>query len=259
MGWPTAIAIGASTIGSIAAGKSQAAASGKAAKYQYGSSIAAIEALKKSEAATRKGFAPYAAMGERAIPGLEGVDPTGGAGYYAGQLEALGTDFQYDPNNPAYQFQKAEIEKSINQSLASRGLYNSRMGVNALSEANARLVAQETEKQYARKYGRLTDLFDMSRMLGGSQYGKQLDLTNIGMGAAAGTGMASTATGQGISQAYGTLGKGLAGTALATGQAQSNLYSGLGNVPLNYLMMQQLMGGGQTAPVQWAPYQGVGR
>ncbi len=253
-------------IGSIFGGVIQSKAARKVAKIQQQTSMAAIAALEKSEAATRKSFAPYAAMGERAIPGLEGADPTGGAGRYQAQLEALGTDFQYDPNNPAYQFQKAEIEKSINQSLASRGAYNSRMGVNALSEANARLIAQETEKQYARKYGRLTDLFDMSRMLGGSQYGKQLDLTNIGIGAAGLTGQTAAATGQGISSTYGTLGKGLASTALAAGQVKSDLYSGLGSMPLNYLMMQQLVGGGKTTPTtttsssaQWAPYQGVGR
>ena len=238
--WELPAAMGISAVGSLLGSSSQKKAAKKAGKYQVIANRESIAAQKAAEERARAAFAPYSELGKSAIPGLMGVDPTGGAGKLMQQLEDLGGGFKFDPENPMYKFKQAETEKGINRSLASRGLYNSRAGINALSEANTRLVAEETEKQYGRQYGRLTDLFNMSRDLGSSRYGKQLDMTNIGMGAAGMTGQAAMRTGQGIGQAYGNLGKGLAGTAMATGQAQSDMWSGLGNMPLNYMMMQKL-------------------
>jgi hypothetical protein len=215
-----------------------------------------------------------------ATPG--GIDPTGGSGKYLNQLEGMGGlnlpglnldkfSFQFDPNDPTYKFRQQEMEKTINQAAAARGNWNSRPTINALAYGNMGLTADESEKQFTRglagygantqtalaqygadtgrakdlygsQYGKLTDLYNMSQQLGGLDYQKVLDQVKIGQGAAGTAGQGALATGQGLSQTYGNLGNQLANNAMTQGQVQSDMWSGMGQMPMNYLLMQQLMG-----------------
>lgn len=53
-------------------------------------------------------------------------------------------------NSPNYKWQQQQGEKAINRGLAARGMYNSRAGVNALTDFNQSLGAQETENSFNR-------------------------------------------------------------------------------------------------------------
>lgn len=197
-----------------------------------------------------------------------GIDPTGGAGEYMSSLEGLPAlslpsfNFAFNPEDPTYKFRQAEMEKTINQAAAARGNWNSRPTINALAYGNMGLTADETEKQFGRalssyeadygrskdlyssQYGKLTDLYNMASQLGGVNYNKILDMVKIGQGAAGTAGQGALATGQGLASTYGNLGSSLANTELIKGQTQSDLWSGLGALPMNYMLMNKLLGQG---------------
>lgn len=226
---------------------------------------------------------PYNKLGVSALNQFGGVDPTGGSSKYLSQVENMPAlslpslslnnfNYAFNPNDPTYQYRKSELEKTINQAAAARGNYNSRPAINALSEGNIALTADESEKQFGRaldsynanistalsqfgadygratdtynsQYGKLTDLYNMSSQLGSGQYNKILDAIKIGQGAASSSGAGAVATGQGLANTYGQLGNSMAQSELLKGQAQSDLYSGLGDSFSN-AYMYALMGSG---------------
>lgn len=211
---------------------------------------------------------PYNQAGLGALQQLPGVDPTAQARQYQQQVEnmpalslpSLSLDnfnFAFNPNDPTYQYRQGEMEKTINQAAAARGNYNSRPVINALSEGNMALTADESEKQFGRAldsynanistalsqygadygratdtysagYGKLTDLYNMSMGTGASDYNRLIDLIKIGQGSAGTAGQGAIATGQGLASTYGQLGNSLAATQIAKGQATSDLMSNIG-------------------------------
>ena len=178
-----------------------------------------------------------------------GIDPSGGASKYLAELEQLSNNFQFDPENPNYKLQLEESNKQINQALAARGMYNSRPGINALADNQRQLMAteydrqrQETTQRYQEQYSKLFDLFNMQSNLGQLDYNKELDLVKAGQNAAASMGNAALATGQGLASSYGDM----ASIQMAQGNNMSQLYSGLGAMPLNYMLLQNMFGGGGT-------------
>lgn len=179
-----------------------------------------------------------------------GIDPTGGAGEFMNSLKAYGTNFKFDPTNPAYA-QKLKLAQEANdKALAARGMYNSRAGLNLQDETARNVQAEEFEKQYQRGYSNLMDLFNMSRTLGATNYGKALDAVKIGQGAAASAGALGN-------QAVGNVQSSYAGWSNVAGQNadnQANMYSALGAMPMNYMVLQNLLGGGSNR----APYTGSG-
>jgi hypothetical protein len=211
---------------------------------------------------------PYNQAGLKALGQLPSVDPSAEARKYQSQVEnmpalalpSLNLDsfnFAFNPNDPTYQYRQKEMEETINQAAAARGNYNSRPVINALSEGNMALTADESEKQFGRAldtynanvstalsqygadygkttdtynagYGKLTDLFNMSSNLGASDYNRLVDLVKIGQGSAGSAGQGAIATGQGLANTYGQLGNSLASTQIAKGQATSDLMSNIG-------------------------------
>jgi hypothetical protein len=107
-------------------------------------------------------------------------------------INALGEGYQMQ-ESPMYSWQQEQGERALNRQAAAKGLSGSRASLNALSDFNRGLGAQEADKQY----------------------GRLLDLTNIGRG------MAATGLGAGQTYAAG------AGNALQGGAQQSALYSGM--------------------------------
>ena len=59
-------------------------------------------------------------------------------------------DFQFDPQNALYLWQKKQGEEAINKAAAARGNYNSRAAINALSDFNQSLAAHEVGRQFDR-------------------------------------------------------------------------------------------------------------
>ena len=214
---------------------------------------------------------PYQEFGTGALPEIATADPTGGAGQYQDQLQGMAGlslpdlnldpfSYQFDPNDPTYQFRKSEMENTINAAAAARGNYNSRPAINALSSGNIALTADENVSQYNRAlgtygtnvqtalsqygadYGRatdiygadrskLTDLYNMSMQMGSADYGKLIDAVKIGQGSASAAGAGAIATGQGLASSYNQLGAGLSNLALTSGKTMSDLYSGIGSSP----------------------------
>ncbi len=207
---------------------------------------------------------PYHQAGVRALGELEReADPTGGSGQY---LESLGgmdlnlPEFQYsfDPDDPAYKFKLEESQKAIDKAAAARGNYNSRAAIDAISQAQRAITADEAVSQFQRAkdiygietgrltqnyntdYGRTMDLYNMATQLGNIDYQSLIDRIKIGQGSAAAAGSGATATGQGLASTYSNMGNALAGIYQGMGKAQADLYSGLGATGINALTLYGL-------------------
>jgi hypothetical protein len=220
----------------------------------------------------------------------QSFDRTGGAGQYIPQLQSLinsastpgvntqkyidqlsgfGQNFKFDETDPAYKYKMQESEKGINKALASRGLFDSRAGVNMLTDADRAIRADEYEKQYGRgyqtvsdvlkataaqdeallgrnqidytrQYGGLQDLFKMSSGLGETGYQSLLDSVKVGMGApqAAGT---NAATGNAVS-AYGQM----ANVGAQDDANRASLWSGIGAAPMNAMLLYNMLNGNKS-------------
>lgn len=118
---------------------------------------------------------------------------------------------------PAYQWQQQQGEKSINRALAARGMYNSRPAVNALSDFNMGLNAQETDKQI----GRLSQL------------------ANFGMGSAANVGNMTVNTGANMAGQAANTGQNIAGMMMQDGQQRGSMWSNALSAPLAAYQNQQ--------------------
>ena len=173
------------------------------------------------------------------------MDPTGGADKYKAQLENFNPTF--DENDPTYKWQQEQLEKAVNRALSARGLYDSRAGVNALSDSNRALIATEADKQYNRQYGNLTDLYNMSMNSGKTKYGAAYDIARLGAGAAAGGATSALASGQGISSSYNALGNAIASGQNANSAITQSYLNGIQSTPFNalasYNMGSKLWGG----------------
>lgn len=227
----------------------------------------------------------------------QSFDRTGGAGQYIPQLQSLinsastpgvntqkfidqlsgfGQNFKFDETDPSYKYKMQESEKDINRSLASRGLFDSRAGVNMLTDADRAIRADEYEKQYGRgyqtvsdvlkataaqdeallgrnvtdynrQYGGLQDLFKMQSGLGETGYQSLLDSVKVGTGAAAAAGN-SGVTGNAVS-AYGQM----ANVGAQDDANKASLWSGIGAMPMNAMLLYNMLNGGNTQQNQ-IPY-----
>lgn len=190
-------------------------------------------------------YEPFRQLGLGAIPGMSGVDPTGGAGDFLTKLGDLSSNFKFNEEDPAYKYKMDQSTKNINQQLAARGLYNSRAGLNLQDESGRAIMADEYDKQYGRAYSSLMDQFNMSSKLGATNYSKLMDLIKIGTGASSSAGNAAMQLGQGVASSYGQMG----GYDILGGQAGADFWSGLGAMPMNYLLLSQMLSGGnKTTP-----------
>jgi len=207
---------------------------------------------------------------DKYMKAMEGID-VGAADKYMKQIEGL--DFRVDENDPNYQWRQKEGTKAIDAFAASRGLHNSSYTADRLADFSRDLSGDEVDRQYEqnylRKYGQLTDLYNMANkqigtkigqqmdlynmanqgvqrqmgqqtdlynmaMQGGAkQYGALIDVAQMGLGAVGGSGSASQAAGQQIGSAYKTEGLGLAAKELYQGDVKGSFWSGAGGMPLN--------------------------
>ena len=237
---------------------------------------------------------PFLEAGQKALTQLETADPTGGAQKYLDQLMGLtfpsgvdptggmdkyiqeleGLEFEFDENDPVYQWRASENERQVNQFMASRGGYDSRAAANMLLSSGMELQSQETDRQfnqrYLAKYNQLTDLaklsyekgqaeynaatdkysadvakattgFNAAMTLGGTKYNKLLDLVKVGTGSASAAGASGSNASNQLTNVLGQLSQDQQNAILQSGASQAQLWNSVGQSGNNAMMYYSMM------------------
>ena len=235
------VGVGTVAVGAAASAYSadkQRSASNNAADAQERANQLGIDTQLEMFYKSLEQYKPFYNAGVNALSGMQNAP----SGAEAPTLPSPDIKFEFDPNDQMYKIQQEEGEESINRALAARGMYNSRPGINALSDFNRKLIAQETQNQYGRavdQYGReyssAIDKFNIENTLAQQNYGKYQDIVKLGAGAASSMGQNALSTGQGVASQYGQIGNAQAQGAIGAGQAQAGLAQDIGALPTNTL------------------------
>ena len=191
--WGAVAGAGIGALGSLMGGSKAAAGAKAAAKIQ---AKAMLEQQKRAqeyqEKMTGRGVGyldPYLSTfgGQNTLDEFNQFGQLGGyGGDLLAQMQQLGEgglnlDYQADP---AYQWRQQQQEEALNRQLAGRGLYDSRAGMNMLTDANMDLSGQEADKQYGRavneynrQYGDLSNRYNLG-------YTDLMNRFNVGSNAA---------------------------------------------------------------------------
>lgn len=237
-----AIALGGTAllggVSSYMSSKAQSKAAGKAMDAQSTATMYGIDTQMEMFEKSMEQFKPFYEAGVRGISGLEGAP----SGAEAPSFPSPDIAFKFDPEDQMYKIQREEGERAINRILASRGLHDSRPGINVLADFNRRLIAEETQKQYGRgveQYGReyagAMDKFNIENVLAQQEAGKYRDIVQMGAGAAGSMGQSALQTGQGVASQYGQMGGVQANALMRQGQAQAGMWQDIGTMPANIL------------------------
>jgi hypothetical protein len=201
---------------------------------------------------------PYSSAGRDALTKAQTFDVTGGAGKYRDQLDDLKFNFQFDKNDPTYKWREQQTNKSVNRAAAARGMWNSSAAMRNLRDANMQLQSDELGGQFNRyttgwgaNAGRLQNLFNQSMQMGGAGYNQLQDLMTRGQQAdqlrlgtqtniAGMIGNQFSGAGNQIGSSINQMGQNTA----QAGANTANMWGNIGAMPMNYMMLQQLMGGG---------------
>lgn len=168
--------------------------------------------------------------------------------------DVTGYGLNMDRSNTLYGRQLGENELAFQRALGER---------NYLTQADIdqyRLAAERGNTLYGRQYQagsdmynramgnaltgdtrnqqQLMDIYNLMGSLYGTQYGTALDLANLGSQATSATGAGALQTGQAVGQNAMAAGNALAQSQLAQGKIDANMYSQLGNLPLNIMTAQ---------------------
>jgi len=123
------------------------------------------------------------------------------------------SNYSFD-NNPSYQWQQQKGEDAVNRALAARGMYNSRPGVNALSDFNQSLASQEYNNQFNRLATQANYGLGAAANVGNYNINAGQNMGNTAMqtGQLVGQGMVNQGQTMGgtIANALGALGQGIA-------------------------------------------------
>lgn len=198
-------------------------------------------------------MAPFLAAAQGDLQALRDLDIGGSAQKYMDQLEKL--EFKFDENDPIYQWRQAENARQVNQFMASRGNYDSRAALNALTNSGMALqeseVARQFNQNYLPQYQKLKDLYAMGLNTDINKYGQLLDVVKLGTGAGTTSGAQSTQTANMISNVLGGLSQDTQNAILAQGAAGANMWNSVGQSANNAAMMAMLYGsrygGGSSA------------
>ena len=124
-------------------------------------------------------------------------------------------DFEWNADDPVYQYKMKQAQEAANRSLSKQGLINSRAGVNTLSDVAMNVAAEDIDKQYNRNLAErdyrtqtAMDQYNLASQRGNTLYDRLLGQQNTLYGRL--TGQQETALGR-LGQAYG-LGSNLYGT-----------------------------------------------
>lgn len=232
----TAITSGLGLLGARAASTSMvdAAAAGINAQSDSAAKAQAIQAQMYNQ--NRADFIPYMNAGYQGLAQLQGYNQNQGVGaqpnYDRTVTDQLG-NYNADPGTVA---QKALGQQDLQRNLNARGLNYGATAASAGAQLNQQYDAQGYDKykgDLTNRYTALNNQYTQQRAANQDQYNKLLDIVKIGTGATSSTGQAGNNYANQTTGILSNLGNATqAGTALG-GSAQSQFYSGLGNVAAN--------------------------
>lgn len=220
-----AAVVGTGLASAVLTSSAQSDAADTAANAQMNSTNAGIAQQNKQFTAVQQLLSPYVNAGTGALGGQQTLLGLNGAGAQQSAIDALQA-------SPAFQSQLQLGNTAILQNASATGGLRGGNTQAALAQFSPQLLAQTIQNQYAN--------------LGG--------MTSLGQNAAAGVGNAGMQTGNQITSLLGQQGASMAGNALAQGNAQAGLYSGIGSSVGAYAGLQnqqallQAITNGQTVP-----------
>lgn len=200
MTWGLVAVAGATVVGGYMASSSASDAASSAAQAQGAASDKSIEESQRQFNAIQELLKPYTSAGTGALAGQQALLGLSGAD---AQRQAI-ADIA---SGPQMQAMTKQGENAILQNASATGGLRGGNTQGALAQFRPQLLNQLIQQQYSN--------------LGG--------LTSIGQNAAAGVGNAGQNSSNQIINALQQQGAAQAGSALAQGQAQSNMWSGIGN------------------------------
>lgn len=252
----TAIAIGAgvAAVGSVAgagiassgatnAANTQASAAEQAAQLQHQDAQAALDFQRQQYNTQQQQLAPWLSAGTTAINQL--------AGQTVPSFEAPTS--ATEQNDPGYQFRLQQGMDALQNSAAARGGALSGNTLKGITDYAQNYASNE----YGNVYGRAMNQYN-TNVLG--PYNRLSALAGIGQQAQATGAQQGQAAANNISNTYLTSGQQIgnninnAGAARASGYASNaniwgNTIGGLSQIPGQYMMLNQLMGNNNWAPI----------
>lgn len=198
-GIATAVVAG-SVITGVMSSNAQSDAAESAAGAQTAASQASIEEQRRQFDAVQKLLAPYVTAGEQAIGGQQGLLGLAGP---AAQREAIaGLE-----GSPQFQAMMQQGENAILQNASATGGLRGGNVQATLAQFRPQLLSQLIE----------------------SQFSKLGTISGLGQASAAGQAAAAQQTGANIGNALTQQGQAAAGAALASGQAQAQMWGNIGS------------------------------
>ena len=212
MTWGLVAVAGSTVVGGYMASQSAEDAADSAARAQGDASRAQIEESRRQFNAIQELLSPYSQAGLKALGSQQDLIGLNGADAQKSAVEAIN-------NSPTMQAMTQQGENSILQNASATGGLRGGNVQGALAQFRPQLLSQLIQQQYGN--------------LGGT--------VGIGQNAAAGTGNAQQNSSNQIINALGQQGAAQAGAALATGQANAQMWNGMANTA-SMLGTMKLMG-----------------
>lgn len=191
-----AAVVGAAVVGGVASSQAQKSSAKKAAAAQQETSQAGIDEQRRQFDAIQELMKPYVNAGTQGLGGQQDLLGLNGAAKQQSAIDAIN-------NSPAMQTYMQQGENALLQNASATGGLRGGNTQSALSQFRPQLLNQLINQQY--------------QNLGG--------LTSLGQNAAAGVGNAGMQSANNIAGLLGSIGQAQAGSALAQGQANANMWN----------------------------------
>lgn len=208
-----AAVVGAKVVGDYLGGKEQASAARYAARKQSNAANRALQLQRDIWQQGRADLLPYINLGSRNIAGLESRV---NKGFTSGDFTA----------DPGYAFRLAEGEKSINRASGVGGSPYSGATLKALNRFNQDSASSEFDRAYQRWQQGTANLMDLVNL------GRVASANAAGVGADFGRSASDLMMGDANAQGA---------AAIAGGNATAGMYSSLGSLPMNYLLLSKYL------------------
>lgn len=212
MTWGLVAVAGATVVGGYMSSKSASKAADKAAGAQSRSADAQIAESQRQFDSIQELLKPYTSAGTSALTGQQNLIGLNGSDAQQQAIQGLS-------NSPTMQAMTQQGENAILQNASATGGLRGGNVQGALAQFRPQLLSQLIQQQYSN--------------LGG--------LVSVGQNAAAGVGNAGQNSSNQIINALGQQGSAQAGAALATGQANAQMWGGIANTA-SMLGTMKLMG-----------------
>ena len=191
-----AAVVGAAVVGGVASSQAQKSSAKKAAAAQTDASQASIEEQRRQFDAVQELMKPYVNAGTQGLTAQQDLLGLNGADKQQSAIDSIN-------NSSAMQTYLQQGENAILQNASATGGLRGGNTQNALAQFRPQLLNQLVNQQY--------------QNLGG--------LTSLGQNAAAGVGNAGMQSANNISNLLQSTGQAQAASALATGQANANMWN----------------------------------